>query len=105
MNKRESKVFSLCLLAWIISYNLWVILGVGVYYIGQALMIFGASWVIYFQNKGGQNKYSLIITELFFIFSINNLADEILFDPKSFEFNEYAAMFLATFLTIFRWRK
>lgn len=72
---------------WIFCHTTWVIFGYGMYYIGTATIIFISSHLIHSVQK--RNTYSRIITRLFLFLSFNNLLDEIFFDPKVFDINEY----------------
>jgi hypothetical protein len=66
----------------IATYQLWTYLPKGSFYIGNALTYFLLALVIYNQNK------TIFISFLLLCLTINNLLDELFFDPTKNGLNE-----------------
>jgi hypothetical protein len=68
----------------IITYSFWGLFpkGWNVFYIGNALFVFLLSFYIFIQNKES------FITFVMFGFCLNNLLDELFFDPLNLQLNE-----------------
>ena len=67
---------------WVFFYTAWLFFGRETFEFGQAFIIYASSLVLLIQFK---NK----ITESFHIIALNQLADEIFFDPYLISWNEY----------------
>jgi len=90
------------LLVWIFCHTAWMFTSYNTYYIGTAFIIFVSSYVI---NNITENKsYHKLITRLFLFFAFNNLLDEIFFDPKVFDWNEYLICLSYLIYVILCWR-
>jgi len=98
----DFKIFLASFFVWVVSYNAWQLLGVNIYYVGQASIILGCAWLIFKQNKHSDNKISVVITEIFLLFSINNMADELFFDPTRVSINEFIFVFGYTALKLYK---
>lgn len=81
----------------------------GVYYLGTALSTVGFLWVIrYFIKKHCSDRWVKIVGEIIFATSINNLVDELFFDPQKIGINEYIGFLLIIALAIcqsIEWKK
>jgi len=98
----DFRIFLASFIVWVVSYNAWQFFGVNIYYIGQASLILGCAWLIFKQNKGAQNKMSVTITEIFLLFAVNNMADELFFDPTRLSANEFIFVFGYTTLKLYK---
>jgi hypothetical protein len=70
----------LAIISFLLAYNLWPYAWQGFYYQAMATGIFFIFWQL--KNTGIAGKIG-------FWFAINNLLDELFFDPQKFQFNEY----------------
>lgn len=88
----DKKILWLAFFVGLTTYSFWGIikenLGVGVFYVGNALFIFLIC--LYLLNK---NRSSLICFILCFM-TFNNLLDELFFDPIKIQFNEVILLIL-----------
>jgi len=75
-------ILSIALVISIITYSFWNYLPKGSFYIGNSIFIFLLCLVIYLQNK------QYFISFLLLCLSINNLLDELFFDPTKKGLNE-----------------
>jgi hypothetical protein len=92
MSTNNSFILAIGLIIWVFCHTAWVFLGYDTYYIGTAFIIFISSYII---NNITKNKcYHKFITRLFLFLAFNNLVDEIFFDPKVFDWNEYLVFIL-----------
>ena len=83
----------------VLTYYLWCFLPKGTYYIGNAIFIFLIILYIYLKNRK-----STICFVLFFA-SLNNLLDELFFEPQKIGLNEYLILIVVIFLFIKNARK
>jgi hypothetical protein len=91
MSFKQHLILVASIIIWVLSYNLWLFLGVEIYYVGTALLILGSSLVIDLQEK---TKFQQLASKLFLILATNNVLDELFFDPQSFDYNEYLSIIL-----------
>lgn len=82
--KLISWIFGISLLVWLVSNTAWIFLGSPVYYIGVAFMIFGSCLSLHLMKI-----LPRWLTTIGFLISLNNLIDELFFDPTEINFNEY----------------
>jgi hypothetical protein len=78
----------IAIICFILAYNLWPYAWHGFYYQAMATGILFIFW---------QLKSTGIAGKIGFWFAINNLLDELLFDPQKLQYNEYL---FATIITI-----
>jgi hypothetical protein len=76
---------------WLLCHNLWIVYGASTYYFGTAAIIAVASYILY-------DIRAHFLTRFFLFLSLNNMADELFFDPEVFSTLEYLA-----FLAFFAW--
>jgi hypothetical protein len=79
----------------IIGQTFWQHLWNGAYYQSIALGLFLLFWELKSSGK--------IAATIGFWLSLSNLLDELLFDPKVIDWNEYVFAFLVTYLTFKRY--
>ena len=84
------------LIVSIITYSLWPQIkeqfGIGIFYTGNALFILLICSYLFSKNRS-----SLVCFLLFFV-AINNLIDELFFDPTKPQFNEIILLILMPFI-------
>ena len=92
----SKKILYIGLFIGILTYLFWrelkELLGFGVWYIGNAILIFTLCWYIFATDTKSFIKYVL------FCLSLNNLCDELFFDPENMGINE---IFIALTVVIF----
>lgn len=82
IDKRLNKIILIiAIVLGVATYQLWSFFPKGFFYVGNALFIMLLSVYIYAENKN-------IVTFVLFGYSINNLLDEFIFNPKEFGSNE-----------------
>lgn len=84
----------------IVGYNLWPRLWTGAYYQSIAIGFFLLFLTIKRLNKGAGLMDKVATIGLFL--SLNNLLDEIFFDPKVFGINEYIVATIIITVTLLR---
>jgi len=90
-----NRILYIALLVSILTYNLWIYLPKGFFYIGNAIFIFILCFYIFIIN----NKS--FITFVLMALSISNLLDELLFDPLKLNINEFLfTVFIVVFWNI-----
>jgi hypothetical protein len=99
MSKAQHYILLVSLIIWVVSYNLWIFFDSSVYYIGTAVFILGLSLLI---DMSVKEKWKQITSKFFLILAVNNVLDEVFFNPTTFDFNEYITIFL--FLIYTAWR-
>jgi hypothetical protein len=86
------KLLKILILVGIVTYSLWQPIlnytGLHIFYIGNALFIFLLALYI------RQTSKESILTFFLFCGTLNNLLDELLFDPQKFGINEIIATVL-----------
>lgn len=98
-------LLGISLFCWVLCYNLWQFYGYNLYYIGNAIIIASSSFIIFSINKK-ESKEKRIISLIFFILAMNNLVDEVLFDPCKFDINEYITILITIFTGIWNiWKR
>lgn len=89
-------ILTVCLLVLIFSFVSWSYLsdyGIkNVYYIGQSIAWFLASIFFFITNK------KWIVSKIFVLYSINNLLDELFFDPTVLSHNKTVFAIVAIIL-------
>lgn len=95
MNNQSKIVFSIATALIIAAYTFLPILPKGWFYILTALAFVGFLRALYLQTTG---KWSLAVFVVWLL-SINNLADELWFDPKEMDWNEWTGFFLIILIT------
>lgn len=97
-----------------LTYSFWSIIkektGIRIFYSGIALSFVGYTYTIHLLFKALSQyqkrlRHALAISYVVYLTTINNLIDEILFDPKTTEINEYVGFILILILTYFDERK
>jgi hypothetical protein len=86
------------LIVIIAGYNLWRFAWHGFFYQCNALFISLITFLL--KDLSRQDKKLNAWAKIVFWLSINNLCDEIFFDPKSFGWNEIFFALLIVFLTL-----
>jgi glutamate synthase domain-containing protein 2 len=86
------------LLIWVVCHNAWLIYGAKTYYFGTAAIIAISACILH-------DIQHTFLTRVFLFLSINNLADELFFDPAAFSVNEYITFLLFFVYSIYRNRK
>lgn len=99
MKDKDFALFIVGVVTWVITYNIWVLVGESTYYIGTAFMIAVCSYLINNVTKVGWQK---IVSRFFLFISVNNLIDELLFDPTAFELNEYLTCIIYFIYTLWK---
>jgi len=87
-HQKNNVILKIAVIICILTYTLWSFFnsfGIGFYYIGNALFIFLLA--LYIRQI---SKPSFIIFFLFCL-ALNNLLDEVLFNPLKIGWNEYLA--------------
>ena len=85
--KPKHLIWLLCgVVVWLLCHNLWIVYGASTYYFGTAFIIAVSSYILY-------DIRAHFLTRFFLFLSINNLADELFFDPTEFSPFEYLAFF------------
>lgn len=97
-------VFVLSTIILIMTYQFWSFIKehyhVKIYYIGVAISLFG--YVLTITMLAIKNNYSkkfVILSEYVLILAMNNLLDELFFDPTKFQLNEYISVGIITLIT------
>jgi len=86
-------------IVWLLTYQLWWIIECPrIYEIGTALTILFLILAIHISAIKPFSIFSLA----FVVIAFSNLADEIFFDPTSFDINEYIAAAIIFVIVIFR---
>ena len=97
-----------------ITYSFWSVIkdqyGVRVFYPGIALSFIGYTYIIHLLIKlidfeKQQKKFLLIISNIIFLTTVNNLLDEILFNPTVISLNEYMGFVVIIGITIYNYKK
>lgn len=103
LRKRALFFLTVALAIKLISHISYAWLGIeGVYYIGEAI-----AWPIVIGSLISyvKNKVLYVIFEVMFWLSINNLIDEIFFNPGKLEWNEFVFAGVAIFIGLYRYFK
>ena len=95
------------------TYSFWECIkntfGISIFYVGTSLSFVGYTYVIYRLIKiieiRKNKRFLLISANIIHLTSINNLLDEMFFDPTIININEYIGYFLITILIIYKHRK
>lgn len=88
------------LIVWLLCNNLWPYTEVEIYYFGIAQVIFVSSVIIHQQPK--DKKWKKLISASFVFLSLNNLLDEMFFNPQAFDASEYISVI--AYLIYFIWK-
>jgi hypothetical protein len=99
IQRKEDKTLWLAIFVCLVTYLFWkplYDLGIGVYYIGNALFIFLLALYIKQVSKPS------FLTFFLFCLALNNLLDELLFDNTKFGINEIIATILLILVYYFR---
>lgn len=97
-----------------ITYSFWSVIkeqyGVRVFYPGIALSFVGYTYIIHLLIKlinfeKRQKRILLIISSIIFLITVNNLIDELFFNPTVTSFNEYIGFILIIGFTIHNYNK
>lgn len=99
MSSNNAFVLTIALIIWVFCHTAWIFVGVNTYYIGTAIIILASAYVINSITRKGWHK---LITRLFLYLALNNIADELFFDPKQFDINEYLTFIFYTIYTIYK---
>jgi hypothetical protein len=94
-HQKNNIILKIGIIVSIISYNLWPFIneyGITIFYKGNALFIFLLALYIRQTNKKNFTTFFL------FCVTLNNLLDELLFDPQKIGINEYIATVLIAIL-------
>jgi len=84
----KDKLVYIAILVSIVTYQFWIYLPKGSFYIGMALFVFVLSYILFLQNKA-KFPYFLLLC-----LSINNLLDELFFDATKMGWNEVISAIL-----------
>lgn len=85
--KPRHLIWLLCgVVIWLLCHNIWIVYGASTYYFGTAFIIAVSSYILY-------DIRAHFLTRFFLFLSINNLLDELFFDPTQFSWVEYCAFF------------
>lgn len=76
-------IVSICI--YVAAYSLWSFLWPGFFY--QALAVCQCLWMLLIEDTVGKGLKKIATIGLWF--TINNLMDELFFDPKKLSWNEY----------------
>ena len=82
----------------VVGYNLWPIAWDGFFYQTTALSYVIIFTLIKYAIRGG--KWFRVIANIGFWFSLNNIFDELFFNPKRFGINEYIFAFIIVITSI-----
>jgi hypothetical protein len=86
----------------IASYTFWMPIkenwGVSIFYVGTALSLVGYTFVLF-------RKFQCLITEIILAATVNNLADELFFEPTRLEVNEYITFLIIVIIILHNGRK
>lgn len=84
----------------ILTYSFWSFFkeayGVKIFYSGNALTLLMMSWVISRLDRG-------FFSSLLLVCCINNLIDELFFDPTKLQINEYIGFIITTIILVYKW--
>jgi len=78
--------------------SLYLILWDSAYYHLWAIGVFMLMWEFRATTKRGSLKY--VAVEIGFWYSVNNVLDELFFNPKAINFNEYIFAAIIVYVTI-----
>ena len=99
-------VFALALITILFVYSFWRLIkdnyGVQIFYIGTALAFIG--FILSYHIRIKKEKYK-IVTTIALLLAINNLADELFFNPGITGINEYLTALIITLTTLYKYRK
>lgn len=93
----KTKLILSALVISVIGYNFWPFAWHGFFYHCNALFIVIVFYLL--QSLKIEEKYFNKIATIGFWFSINNLLDEIFFDPTKFGINEYIFAIIVIIIT------
>jgi hypothetical protein len=97
-----------------VTYSFWGVLkeqfGIRVFYPGIALSFVGYTYVIHqliklMQCEKKKKRNLLIISNIIFLTTVNNLLDELFFNPTVISINEYMGFFVIIVVTIYNYYK
>lgn len=96
------------------TYSLWSpikeFFGIRIFYPGIALSFVGYTYIIHQLIKRltiekGYRKHILIFSNVIFLTTVNNLLDEIFFNPTVISINEYMGFIVIIVVTIYNYNK
>jgi len=104
----DKAIFGLSLLIIIFSYSFWKVIkenyGIQIFYLGTATAFIGFILAYHIRISRDREKYK-VITTIALLLAINNLADELFFDPKTTGINEYLTALLIVLSTLYNYYK
>lgn len=89
----------LALFTGLATYSFWGYFGAGIFYIGNSFFVF--LLCIFLFNK---NRASLVCF-LLLCLTLNNLLDELLFDPTEIQYNEIVLLIVMPFMWYLKTKK
>lgn len=90
------------IVVWVVSFNIWPFAWKGAFYQGNALHLLLLYFYTWQREKERWNKTVLGIG---FWFAVNNILDELFFDPTTFGINEYLYAVLVIIISLIQARK
>ncbi len=99
--KLKSCILTFSILFWVIAYNVWQYTTPDIYYIGTAQLVLVCSWLIHVSATGIHK----VVSRVFLFLALNNLLDELFFDPTKFDINEFVMFALFFIHTLYKWKK
>lgn len=90
------KAAALCM--YIVTYTLWPLLWHGAFYQGMAVAIMLHWCSGFLPVKYPRFQRKIILSGV--LCAMNNLLDELFFDPRSYQVNEYVLLFLIALIVI-----
>ena len=96
---KQAYLFIFGLLGWLVGQLLWVFVGTQAYYISVALFVTIMVGIIHRNTEENWKKH---VSRIAMFICFNNLADEIIFDPTKFSYNE---ILTALIFAIYTWKK
>ena len=98
----QTILFIIGLCSWILGQLLWVLVGTQAYYIGVAIFITTLVGIIHMNTETGWKKQ---VSKIALFICVNNIFDELFFDPTLFSYNELITTLLIIFSTWINYKK
>ena len=98
----QAILFIIGLCSWISGQLLWVLVGTQAYYIGVVIFITTLVGIIHMNTEIGWKKQ---VSKIALFICVNNIFDELFFDPTLFSYNELITTLLIIFSTWINYKK
>ena len=96
----------------VLTYTFWGVVkektGIRIFYPLNALIMVSYSYVVYYLIKQKYNEkgsFLILLTRIIYLTTINNLVDEIFFDPTRISINEYVGFAFLVIFTCYNYLK